>query len=42
MDNGFFIPTKCDLIGTGIITVPPTTTTTKCARPSTVVEFRIW
>ena len=38
MDNGFFIPTKCDLIGTGIITVPPTTTTTKCARPSTVVE----
>jgi len=38
MDNGFFIPTKCDLIGTGIITVPPTTTTTICARPSTVVE----
>ena len=39
MDNGFFIPTKCDLIGTGIITVPPTTTTTKCARPSNLNEL---
>ncbi len=39
IDNGDFIPTDCIMSGgTGVITVPPTTTTTKCARPSTVVE----
>jgi len=43
MKGGFFVPTSCELSGgTGIITVPPTTTTTICARPSTVVEEAIF
>ena len=34
LEDGFFIPTDCSLAGTGVITVPPTTTTTLCSRPS--------
>jgi len=31
--------TNCNLVGTGLITVPPTTTTTICSRPSNLTEF---
>lgn len=33
LEGGLFIPTSCDLVGTGYITVPATTTTT-CYSPS--------
>lgn len=40
MENGDYIPTDCTMTGgTGVITVPPTTTTTKCARPSNLNEL---
>jgi hypothetical protein len=32
----------CDLEGTGVITVPPTTTTTLCQRPSWVVSYTLY
>jgi hypothetical protein len=34
LSGGSFIETDCQLEGTGIILVPPTTTTTICSRPS--------
>ena len=33
---------SCDLDGTGIITVPPTTTTTLCQRPSWYVSYTLY
>lgn len=33
---------SCDLAGTGIITVPPTTTTTLCQRPSWLVSYTLY
>jgi hypothetical protein len=33
LSGGVFIPTSCELEGTAVITVPPTTTTTICSRP---------
>ena len=40
IDNGDFISTDCIMSGgTGVITVPPTTTTTICARPSNLNEL---
>ena len=40
ISGGNFIPTDCTMTGgTGIITVPPTTTTTICARPSNLNEL---
>jgi hypothetical protein len=35
---GIGITTSCELVGTGIITVPPTTTTTICQRPSSLIS----
>ena len=39
LQGGFFIPTDCSLAGTGVITVPPATTTTTCYVPSTNLDF---
>ncbi len=39
---GSVIATSCELEGTGIITVPPTTTTTICARPSNLFTFSLY
>lgn len=39
LDGGLFIPTSCELAGTGVITVPPATTTTTCYVPSTNLNF---
>jgi hypothetical protein len=33
---------SCDLAGTGIITVPPTTTTTLCQRPSWLLSYTLY
>lgn len=38
LEGNIFI-TSCELEGTGIITVPPSTTTTICARPQGLTEF---
>ena len=37
LSGGLFIPTNCELEGTAIITVPPTTTTTLCTRPGGLI-----
>lgn len=34
LSDGIFIPTSCELAGTGVITVPPATTTTTCYIPN--------
>ena len=42
LDDATFTETNCDLEGNGIITVPPTTTTTICARPDGLPRFRLF
>ena len=39
LGNGVFIPTDCNLVGIGYITIPPTTTTTICQRLPSLVDF---
>jgi len=40
--EGVVIETLCELIGDAIITVPPSTTTTVCARPSDLLTFQFY
>jgi len=37
LSGGVFVPTSCELEGTAVITVPPTTTTTICSRPGDLI-----
>ena len=42
LDGGIFLETDCVLVGVGIITVPPTTTTTICSRPAFLQQFILY
>ncbi len=40
--EGIIFQTSCELLGDAIITVPPSTTTTVCARPSDLFTFQFY